>query len=218
VTAVRRSLAVGLAVLAAVAAGCGGGNDDKGTGATAEGCTAVDAPEPRDDGGATEPTGKLDEGTTYRLVLTTNCGAFTVTLDQASAPATAASLVALARDGFYDDTTIHRISPGFVIQGGDPTGTGSGGPGYSTVDPPPADAVYTRGTFAMAKTEVEAPGTAGSQWFVVTADDVQLPPDYAIAGRVTDGLDVVDRIGRLPSVAEKPDDPVVVSTVTVSES
>lgn len=181
-------------------------------------CADVDAPAPREDGGATAPEERLDPETTFTLVFETSCGTFTVTLDQAAAPATSASLVALARDGFFDDTVFHRIVPGFVIQGGDPTQSGSGGPGYSTVDPPAQDAAYERGVVAMAKTAVEPPGTAGSQFFVVTAD-AGLPPEYAIVGRVTDGLDVVDAIdaqGDAPT--ELPLKPIVVESVTVAET
>jgi cyclophilin family peptidyl-prolyl cis-trans isomerase len=202
-------------------AGCGGGGDDDETteAAGSTTCEAVEAPPARADGGAEKPTEPLVQGTTYALTFVTNCGDFTVTLDTESAPETAASLVSLARSGFFDDTTMHRILPGFVIQGGDPTGTGTGGPGYQTVDAPPADAAYTRGVVAMAKTAAEAPGTAGSQFFVVTGDDVGLPPEYAIVGEVTSGLDVVDTIGTLGDPAtELPTEPVVVSSVTVTES
>jgi cyclophilin family peptidyl-prolyl cis-trans isomerase len=150
-------------------------------------------------------------------VFTTNCGTFTITLDQASAPATAASLVGLAKQKFFDDTIFHRIVPGFVIQGGDPTQTGSGGPGYQTVDAPPADAAYTKGVVAMAKTADEPAGTSGSQFFVVTADDAQLPAQYAIVGKVTSGLPVVERIGELGDATEQPTQPVVISSVTVEE-
>ena len=104
------------------------------------------------------PEDELDEGTTYRLEVETNCGTFTITLDQELAPETSASLVSLAEKGFFDGTTFHRVVPGFVIQGGDPTGTGSGGPGYSTVDAPPSTATYTQGVVAMAKTGAEAAG------------------------------------------------------------
>ncbi len=90
-----------------------------------------------------------------------------------------------------------------MIQGGDPTGTGTGGPGYSTVDKPPANAKYTHGVVAMAKTATEPAGTAGSQFFVVTAPDAGLPPDYAIVGKVTKGLDVVDRIGEARRPVER---------------
>ncbi|HEU5010850.1 MAG TPA: peptidylprolyl isomerase, partial [Gaiellaceae bacterium] len=147
------------------------------------------------------------------------CGSFTVTLDQKLAPKTAASLVALADDGYFDDTIFHRVVSGFVIQGGDPTQSGSGGPGYSTVDVPPSDAKYTKGVVAMAKSQVEAPGTSGSQFFVVTGDDAGLPPDYAIVGTVTDGMDTVQRIDALgiPGGDGPPTKPVVVSSVTVGE-
>jgi peptidyl-prolyl cis-trans isomerase B (cyclophilin B) len=101
------------------------------------------------------------------------------------------------KKGFFDGLTFHRIVPEFVIQGGDPSGNGSGGPGYSTVDAPPQDTQYTKGLVAMAKTGAEPAGTSGSQFFVVTGDAVQLPADYAVLGHVTDGLDVVEKIGRL---------------------
>ena len=131
------------------------------------------------------------------MELRTNCGSFTVRLDQETSPKTAASFVALAKDGFFDGTVFHRIVPEFVIQGGDPTGSGTGGPGYSTRDAPPDDAVYTRGVVAMAKTEAEPAGTAGSQFYVVTGADAGLPPEYAILGKVVKGLDVTARIGEL---------------------
>ena len=120
-----------------------------------------------------------------------------MTLDPELAPNTAPSLVALAEEGYFDDTIFHRVVPGFVIQGGDPTQSGSGGPGYSTVDVPPSDAAYTRGVVAMAKSGAEAPGTAGSQFFVVTGADAGLPPEYAIVGEVTEGMDTVERIDAL---------------------
>jgi cyclophilin family peptidyl-prolyl cis-trans isomerase len=217
-----RAVGALLAALLALAAGCGGSGDDEEASGPATGtttCEAVEAPEPRADGGATQPTEALEDGVTTTLTFVTNCGDFAVTLDTESAPETAASLVSLARSGFYDDTVFHRIVPGFVIQGGDPTATGSGGPGYQTVDPPGADAAYTHGVVAMAKAGDEPPGTAGSQFFVVTADDARLPPDYAIVGEVTSGLDVVDTIGALGDpVTEQPTEPVVVSRVTVSQS
>ena len=106
--------------------------------------------------------------------------------------------------------------PGFVIQGGDPTQSGSGGPGYSTRDAPAAGAAYTKGVMAMAKTATEAAGTAGSQFFIVTGADAGLPPEYAVVGKVTSGLDVVERIGKLGDPAtEQPTQPVVIDSVTV---
>ena len=219
-----RVAAIAVVTLALVAAGCGGGSSSSTravteTAETVSGCESVEPPAPRDAGGATAPKERLDPERTWTLTFDTSCGTFVVTLDLDSAPATAASLVSLAQSGFYDDTVFHRIVPGFVIQGGDPTQTGTGGPGYSTVDAPASGATYTKGVVAMAKTEDEPPGTAGSQFFVVTGDDVGLPPDYAVAGTVTDGLDVVERIGALGDPAtEQPLQPVVVRSVTAASS
>ena len=217
----RKAVFLGALLLGLLAAGCGGSSDESGAGTEASGaseCTSVDLPDAREDGGATKPTERLDPEKTYDLVVETNCGAFTITLDQSSAPATAASLVSLAEAGFYDDTIFHRIVPGFVIQGGDPTQTGGGGPGYQTVDAPAADTAYTKGVVAMAKTGTEAPGTSGSQFFVVTADDAQLDPDYAVVGTVTSGLEVVELIGTLGDPAtEQPTQPVVIESITVEE-
>jgi len=221
---VLRVAAIAVVTLALVAAGCGGGSSSSTravteTAETVSGCESVEPPAPRDAGGATAPKERLDPEQTWTLTFDTSCGTFVVTLDLDSAPATAASLVSLAQSGFYDDTVFHRIVPGFVIQGGDPTQTGTGGPGYSTVDAPASGATYTKGVVAMAKTEDEPPGTAGSQFFVVTGDDVGLPPDYAVAGTVTDGLDVVERIGALGDPAtEQPLQPVVVRSVTAASS
>jgi cyclophilin family peptidyl-prolyl cis-trans isomerase len=210
-----------LAALAAIAGGCGGGGEsapatETTAGESANGCTAAEAPAPRDDGARTAPKQPLDPGLTATLEFVTNCGSFTVTLDVKGAPNTSASLVALARDDFYDDTIFHRIVPGFVIQGGDPTQTGGGGPGYQTIDPPPQDAAYTKGVVAMAKTQAEPPGTSGSQFFVVTGTDIGLPPDYAIVGTVTSGLDAVERIGELGDQQEQPTEAVVVTDVVVT--
>jgi cyclophilin family peptidyl-prolyl cis-trans isomerase len=221
---VPRVAAIAVATLALVAAGCGGGSSSSTSAATetaetVNGCESVEAPASRDAGGATAPKERLDPERTWTLTFDTSCGTFDVTLDLDSAPATAASLVSLAQSGFYDDTVFHRVVPGFVIQGGDPTQTGTGGPGYSTVDTPAPGATYTKGVVAMAKTEDEPAGTAGSQFFVVTGDDVGLPPEYAVVGTVTDGLDVVERIGALGDPAtEQPLQPVVVRSVTAASS
>jgi len=223
----RLALAALLAVPTLLAAGCGGGDETAApettapaaTGAQTTGadCRRVDAPAPREDGGATAPTERLDPEQTWTLRFDTSCGTFVVTLDTTTAPATSASLVALAEQGFFDDTVFHRIVPGFVIQGGDPTQSGSGGPGYSTVDVPAPGSRYVKGVVAMAKTQAEPPGTAGSQFFVVTGDDVGLPPEYAIVGEVTDGLDVVELIGtRGDPATEQPLQPIVIESVTAS--
>jgi peptidyl-prolyl cis-trans isomerase B (cyclophilin B) len=214
-----RAVLLALAVVVAFAAGCGGGDDNGGGNGEASGCESAEAPDAREPESGEAPTEPLDTATTYALVVDTNCGSFTIGLDLETAPNTSASLVALASNGYFDDTIFHRIVPGFVIQGGDPTQSGGGGPGYSTVDQPPSDAAYTKGVVAMAKTQTEPPGTSGSQFFVVTGDDVGLPPDYAVVGEVTDGLDVVELIGTLGDPAtEQPTEPVVINTITVDES
>ncbi|MEX1142355.1 MAG: peptidylprolyl isomerase [Thermoleophilaceae bacterium] len=194
------------ALLLLVAAGCGDddpGSDGSGGGGAQQAdsgeqaCREVEAPAPKADGAQRRPRADLDPSRTYDVAFRTSCGEFTVRLDVEGAPDTTASFAALARSGFYDDTTFHRIVPGFVIQGGDPTGTGTGGPGYKTRDRPPASARYTRGVVAMAKTATEPPGTAGSQFYVVTGADAGLPPEYAIVGEVVDGMDTVERIESL---------------------
>jgi len=205
--------------LVLVAAGCGGSPSSGGSTEATGGCEDVSAPAARDDGGGKAPKERLDPERTWTLTFDTSCGTFVVTLDLDSAPATAASLVALAEAGYYDDTIFHRIVPGFVIQGGDPTQTGTGDPGYKTVDVPKADAAYTKGVVAMAKTADEPAGTSGSQFFVVTGDDVGLPPEYAVVGTVTQGMDVVERIDKLGDPAtEQPLQPVVIHSVTASSS
>jgi peptidyl-prolyl cis-trans isomerase B (cyclophilin B) len=172
---------------------------------SSQGCKQIAAaPKAKPDGGQKKPSQPLDDSKTWTLKFETSCGDFTVTLDLGSAPNASASMVSLANAGFFKNTIFHRIVPDFVIQGGDPTGTGQGGPGYSTVDKPPKDASYTKGVVAMAKTPSEAPGTAGSQFYVVTGADAGLPPDYAVIGKVTDGEDVVDRIGQLGGPDEQP--------------
>jgi cyclophilin family peptidyl-prolyl cis-trans isomerase len=204
----------------ALVAGCGSGDDEPSgrTMAASGECESVEAPDARDPEPRSAPSESLDTSKTYTLTFETSCGAFTITLDQRQAPNTTASLVALAEDGYFEDTIIHRVVPGFVIQGGDPTQMGAGGPGYSTVDGPPADAKYTKGVVAMAKTATEAPGTSGSQFFVVTGADAGLPPEYAIVGEVTEGMDTVERIDALGVGDSPPSQPVVVSKVTVTES
>lgn len=202
-------------VLLALCAGCGGGDDDGGQASGA--CEEVEAPAAREAPQLDLPKGTLDPTKSWALRFDTTCGSFTVELDLRLAPETTAALVFLAEEGFYDDTVFHRIVPDFVIQGGDPTQTGTGGPGFATSDRPPASVRYTKGTVAMAKTGIAPAGTAGSQFFVVTAADAGLPPQYAVVGRVTEGLDVVERIGMLGDANEQPTQPVVVRAVTVEQ-
>lgn len=168
-------------------------------------CHAAKVPPPRPEGKLHAPTQKLDPSKRYFVVFDTTCGTFTIKLDVKDAPRTTASFAYLVKQHFYDDTIFHRIVAGFVIQGGDPRGTGTGGPGYKVVEPPPQSLRYTRGTVAMAKGQTEAPGTSGSQFYIVTALDAQLPPEYALVGRVVAGQPVVDAMGILPVDASNPD-------------
>jgi peptidyl-prolyl cis-trans isomerase B (cyclophilin B) len=210
-----------IVVAAAALAGCGGGGSS-----SAETAATATLPGSTAQAGATGACpvkGKpvqlppLDPAKTYTVTTKTNLGTFAFTLDVKDSPCTTASFASLVRKKFFDGTRFHRIVPGFVIQGGDPTGTGTGGPGYSVVDAPPATAKYTKGVVAMAKTSAEPAGTSGSQFFVVTAADAGLPPDYALLGKVTSGLAVVERIGKLGNPAtEQPTRRIGVESMTVS--
>jgi cyclophilin family peptidyl-prolyl cis-trans isomerase len=190
-------------------AGCGGGSKQAATtttvhGTAPHGCVHVNQPTPGARK-APKPTKALDPSKTYDVVFTTNCGIFAIRLAVTAAPKTAASFVSLVRHGFLDHTVFHRIVPGFVIQGGDPTASGLGGPGYTVVEQPPSSLRYTLGVAAMAKAPAQPKGASGSQFFVVTADDAQLTPDYALLGHVVSGLPVVERIGKLGDAStEKP--------------
>jgi peptidyl-prolyl cis-trans isomerase B (cyclophilin B) len=228
-----RTLVALLSLLALlVVAGCGDSDDGGGDGGTQEPattaagsgpCEVVDLPAPKAEPRLRKPTLRLDPSKDWVATVTTNCGTFTIALDVARAPKTAASFASLARKGFYDDLIFHRIVPGFVIQGGDPLGQGNGGPGYTVVEKPPSDLVYEHGVVAMAKTEAEPAGASGSQFFVVTGQAVELPPQYALVGNVLDGLDVVDAIGAVPIDAADPQgstpvDPVVIESIEIQGS
>jgi cyclophilin family peptidyl-prolyl cis-trans isomerase len=194
-----------------------------GTQAAAPGATGCKPATPKNKGEQhlAKPTATLPKGKKVTLQLITSCGEIDIALDVNRAPRTAASVAYLARKGFYDGLSFHRIAKlptggDFVIQGGDPTGTGNSGPGYSIKEKPPAGVPYTRGVVAMAKTEIEAPGTSGSQFFIVTAEDSGLPADYAILGKVIKGDGVVSTIAAVPTdSAERPTAPVVIEHAKV---
>ena len=195
-----------LATLAlALIAGCGGDDESDPASsapaateeASSTGCKDVDQPQPRDGGGQKKPKAALDPKRTYDVTLVTTCGSMTFRLDVKTSPNATASFVALAKAGFFDDTIFHRIVPGFVIQAGDPTVGGNGGPGYKTVDKPPAGTTYPKGAVAMAKGPDEPAGTAGSQFYVVTGDGAQLRPEYAVLGKVVKGMDTALKIDKL---------------------
>ncbi len=183
---------------------------------TAAGCEAVAAPKPKGEQKVAKPTERLRRAGTYVATVRTNCGDFAITLDVERAPLTSSSFAHLAGQDFYDGLTFHRVSPGFVIQGGDPLGDGRGGPGYAVREAPPASLTYDKGVVAMAKTGDEPAGTSGSQFFVVT-ESADLAPDYALLGRVTSGMEAVERIAASETDNfERPVDPVVISDVTIA--
>jgi cyclophilin family peptidyl-prolyl cis-trans isomerase len=197
-------LVVSLVLALAACGGSGGGAKQAAapqpTTTDAAGCRSVTPPagQARTE---SKPTTRLDQTKTYDVLIKTNCGDFTIRLAVKTSPATTASFASLVQKGFFTGTVFHRIVPGFIIQGGDPTGTGTSGPGYTTVDVPAPSTRYTLGVVAMAKTGAEPPGTSGSQFFVVTAQNAQLPPDYAVLGKVVRGQAVVAKIGKLGDAA-----------------
>jgi cyclophilin family peptidyl-prolyl cis-trans isomerase len=234
---VRKLLITGV-LAALLAAGCGDDDDETAAATPTPSPTATETATPEDTGGEqgtgckpaekpavkdaklAKPSERLDPAKTYVATVKTNCGTFEITLDAKQAPKTGGSFKYLADKGFYDGLGFHRIVGGFVIQGGDPRGDGTGGPGYSIVEAPPDGIVYKKGTVAMAKTQLEEAGTSGSQFFVVTSDQASaaLTPDYALVGKVTKGIDVVDLIGTAPvSADEQPVEPIVMRSVKVEE-
>ncbi|MCB1247097.1 MAG: peptidylprolyl isomerase [Acidimicrobiia bacterium] len=158
----------------------------------------------------------IDLANTYSATLHTSAGDISFDLLAADAPQTVNNFVFLARDGFYDGVIFHRVISGFMIQGGDPTGTGMGGPGYKFRDElGHSKSDYSRGTVAMANS---GPNTNGSQFFVMHAD-YPLPNQYSIFGSVTEGFDTVDRIAAAATGAQdRPVQPVTIESVTITES
>jgi cyclophilin family peptidyl-prolyl cis-trans isomerase len=170
------------------------------------------------EGNLDPPTQVVEQGEQASVVMETSEGSFTIELDTTRAPKTANAFAYLSEEGFYDGLGFHRIVPDFVIQGGDPLGTGTGGPGFTTVEQPPANLKYEPGVVAMAKSGDEAPGTSGSQFFVVTgAGGASLPPEYALVGRVTEGFDVAQKIGLLGGPDEQPTKTVVIEKATLEK-
>ena len=212
------SVAVLLALAVLPLASCGGGDGDE-TSQNAGGCRQVAAPKPKEVD-LPPPSQTVKRGEKLTAVVETSCGRFDIALDTERAPKTSNSFAYLADKGFYDDLLFHRIAnaPSFgVIQGGDPLGTGLGGPGYSVDEKPPPNLAYTKGVVAMAKTSVDPPGRSGSQFFIVTSADLGLHPDYALVGRVSGGWDTLDRISKFGSRDEqgKPKAPVLIEKVTI---
>jgi cyclophilin family peptidyl-prolyl cis-trans isomerase len=158
----------------------------------------------------------IDPAKTYTAKVETTKGTFTVTLDAARAPKTVNNFVTLARWRYFDGIGFHRVVPGFVIQGGDPEGTGTGGPGYTFADELPQAGEYQIGSLAMANA---GPNTNGSQFFVITGEaGAGLPPSYSLFGKVTEGMDVVMAIDALGQGDGPPSEPVTMTKVTITES
>ena len=165
---------------------------------------------------------QIDPAKQYGATLATNKGDFEIEFYPDVAPQTVNNFVSLAREGFFDGTPFHRIVSGFVIQGGDPTGTGSGGPGYRFADELPTTNDYERGVVAMANA---GPNTNGSQFFVCLTDlSGRLPKNYTIFGKVKSGLEVVDAIAATPTrrgssgEPSTPTEAVTLNSVTITES
>ena len=155
----------------------------------------------------------IDTGKTYKAVITTTKGEIALDLFASEVPNTVNNFVFLAREGFYDNVIFHRVIPGFMIQGGDPTGTGMGGPGYRFNDEPVRRS-YVQGTLAMANAGAN---TNGSQFFIMHAD-FALPPNYTIFGQATSGQDVVDAIATAPRGAnDRPNEPTQILSVEIIE-
>jgi len=156
----------------------------------------------------------IDLDKVYRATLHTSHGDIAIDLLPAEAPRAVNSFLFLAEEGFYNGVTFHRVVPGFVIQGGDPTGTGRGGPGYKFRDELEGPGKYSRGTVAMANA---GPNTNGSQFFICLGD-LKLPHQYTIFGRITAGMEAVDAIAALPTdPQDRPRQDAVIERVTVVE-
>jgi cyclophilin family peptidyl-prolyl cis-trans isomerase len=212
------ALACLLAAAALALAACGEKEEDEAAAGLPEGCTAVEEPLPRTEK-LDKPPRELVRGQQITAVVETNCGPFSIELDTEKFAKTATSFVHLVDEGFYDNTSFSYVD-GSVVQGGDPVGDRTGGPGYSVDEAVPFDTEYTRGTVAMAKTAVEPVGRSGSQFFVVYAADAGLPPEFARLGEVTYGMEVIDRIAELRDPGSEtgaPTVPVVIDTITLQE-
>ena len=158
-----------------------------------------------------KPSMAIEKNKTYQAKIETTEGTILLELSKET-PITTNNFVTLARKNFYNNVVFHRVIKGFMIQGGDPDGNGTGGPGYK-FDDEPFQGEYTRGTLAMANA---GPNTNGSQFFIMHKDTA-LPKNYVIFGKVLEGLDIVDKIAEAPVTGDKPNSPVVMKSVTIEE-
>jgi cyclophilin family peptidyl-prolyl cis-trans isomerase len=158
----------------------------------------------------------IDPAKRYTAEVTTSKGTMTIALDAIAAPRTVNNFVFLARWHYYDGIVFHRIIPGFMLQGGDPEGSGRGGPGYRFDDELPAPGRYEIGSLAMANA---GPHTNGSQFFIVSGPDgAALPPSYSLFGKVVGGLEVVQAIESVGSRSGAPSEQVAIESVTITEA
>jgi peptidylprolyl isomerase len=179
-------------------------------------CPAADGSSPKRQRFDGPPPMCIDPARTYGATMVTSKGTMTLSLDPVAAPTTVNNFVVLARYHYFDGVVFHRIIPGFVLQGGDPEGTGRGGPGYRFADELPRAGRYELGSLAMANA---GPNTNGSQFFVISGPDgMRLPPQYSLFGKVVAGLDVVAAIDALGTRSGSPREKVVIESVSVSES
>jgi cyclophilin family peptidyl-prolyl cis-trans isomerase len=162
------------------------------------------------------PELEIDPAKSYTAEMVTSHGTMKIAFDPIAAPNTVNNFVFLARQGYFDGIVFHRIIPGFVLQGGDPTGKGTGGPGYRFADELPPPGRYELGSLAMANA---GPNTNGSQFFVISGPDgMRLPPQYSLFGKVVSGLDVVSKIDAVGSRSGQPKERVVIESVTITEA
>jgi cyclophilin family peptidyl-prolyl cis-trans isomerase len=157
----------------------------------------------------------IDPEKRYTATMQTSKGTISIALDPVGAPQTVNNFVVLSRYHYYDGVTFHRIIPGFVCQGGDPEGTGRGGPGYRFADELPKPGRYEIGSLAMANA---GPDTNGSQFFIISGPDgTRLPPQYSLFGKVVSGLEVVKAIEAVGTSSGNPKEKVVIESVEITE-
>jgi cyclophilin family peptidyl-prolyl cis-trans isomerase len=222
----RRTFIVTVVVVALVALVAGltgafnsGSSSKKVSTASAAACPKADGSSPKTVSFAKAPPNCIDPSKTYTATMKTSQGELTISLDPKIAPKTVNNFVFLARYHFFDGVTFHRIVPDFVIQGGDPKGDGTGGPGYTIPDELPQQGQYKIGSVVMANTG--QPNSGGSQFFIITGQQgVQLPPQYSLFGQVTAGIDTVQKIAALgvPGAPNgTPKEKVTIDSVTITE-
>jgi cyclophilin family peptidyl-prolyl cis-trans isomerase len=181
-----------------------------------EECPPADGSAPKTQHFDEEPPMCIDPAKRYTALMETSKGSLTFALDAIGAPRTVNSFVFLARYHYFDGIAFHRIIPGFVIQGGDPTGNGTGGPGYRFADELPKAGRYEIGSLAMANA---GPNTNGIQFFIISGPSgVALPPLYALFGKAVTGLEVIPSLEKAGTSSGKPRERVEITSVTITES